>query len=44
MLALGIFFLAWEALSAKLGWLPQPFFPPPQALLEVYTDDWRSWA
>ena len=42
LLVLGMFFLVWEALSAKLGWLPQPFFPPPQALLEVYTDDWAK--
>jgi sulfonate transport system permease protein len=37
---LGIFFGLWEVLSAKTGWLPQPFFPPPQALVEVYVDDW----
>lgn len=41
-LALALFFLTWETLSGKLGWLPQPFFPPPQALLEVYTDDWAK--
>ena len=40
LLALGVFFAAWELFTAKLGTLPQPFFPPPQALLEVYTDDW----
>lgn len=38
--ALGLFFALWELVTAKLGSLPQPFFPPPQALLEVYTDDW----
>jgi NitT/TauT family transport system permease protein len=37
---LGVFFGLWELLSAKAGWLPQPFFPPPQALVEVYVDDW----
>jgi len=42
LLALGLFVLTWESLSAKIGWLPQPFFPPPQALLEVYTDDWTK--
>lgn len=42
LLALAVFFLVWETLAAKLGWLPQPFFPPPQALLEVYTDDWQK--
>jgi NitT/TauT family transport system permease protein len=40
LLALAVFFLAWELLTAKRAVLPQPFFPPPQALLEVYTDDW----
>ncbi len=40
LLALSLFFLIWELLTAKQPVLPQPFFPPPQALLEVYTDDW----
>ncbi len=31
----------WEAVTAKFPVLPQPFFPPPQALVEVYTDDWQ---
>ena len=39
LIALGLLFSLWEALSAKLGWLPQPFFPPPHAILEVFTDD-----
>jgi len=42
----------WEIVTAKLGLLPLPFFVPPQALLETYTDDyprlgesvWRSLA
>jgi len=38
--ALALFFAAWEAVTAKLGWLPLPFFPPPQAILEVLIDDW----
>jgi NitT/TauT family transport system permease protein len=38
--ALALFFAAWEAITAKLGWLPLPFFPPPQAILEVLVDDW----
>src|SRR5580698_10469961 len=40
LLALGVLFSIWEAATAKLGWLPQPFFPPPHAILEVFTDDW----
>jgi sulfonate transport system permease protein len=30
----------WEIVTAKLGLLPMPFFPPPQSLLEVLIDDW----
>jgi len=40
LIALGLAFSVWEAGSAKFGWLPQPFFPPPHAILEVFTDDW----
>ena len=39
LFALGIGFSAWELATAKFAWLPLPFFPPPQAILEVYTDD-----
>ena len=39
MLALALFLGAWETVTAKLGLLPMPFFPPPQALLEVMVDD-----
>jgi NitT/TauT family transport system permease protein len=39
---LGLLFTAWELVTAKLGWLPLPFFPPPQALLEVYLDDFAK--
>jgi NitT/TauT family transport system permease protein len=37
--ALGAFFALWELATAKYAWLPLPFFPPPQAIVEVYTDD-----
>ncbi|GBD46834.1 ABC transporter permease [Methylopila sp. Yamaguchi] len=30
----------WELVTAKLELLPMPFFPPPQAILEVYLDDY----
>ncbi|MCO5397904.1 ABC transporter permease [Ralstonia soli] len=30
----------WELLTAKSGTLPTPFFAPPQALIEVYSEDW----
>ena len=39
LLALGAVFTLWEVATAKYAWLPLPFFPPPQAILEVYTDD-----
>jgi NitT/TauT family transport system permease protein len=44
LLALGAFFSAWQATTAKFGVLPQPFFPPPHAILEVFTDDWAKLA
>jgi sulfonate transport system permease protein len=36
---LGLFLTLWEVATAKFAWLPLPFFPPPQAIIEVYTDD-----
>jgi len=39
LLALGGFLTLWELATAKFGWLPLPFFPPPQSIVEVYTDD-----
>ncbi|MEZ2410365.1 ABC transporter permease [Bosea sp. RCC_152_1] len=38
----GIVLALWQVASAKFGWLPLPFFPPPQALLEVYTEDYAK--
>src|SRR6266699_5247721 len=35
MIALALFFTAWELITAKYGLLPLPFFPPPQAIMEV---------
>jgi NitT/TauT family transport system permease protein len=40
LLVLALFVFAWELATAKLGLLPLPFFPPPQAILEVFIDDW----
>jgi NitT/TauT family transport system permease protein len=40
LIALAVLSAAWEVVTAKLGLLPMPFFPPPQAILEVVTDDW----
>ncbi len=39
-IALGLWLLVWEITTAKLGWLPKPFFSPPQGLLHVYMTDW----
>ena len=39
LVVLGVFLTLWEVATAKFAWLPLPFFPPPQAILEVYTDD-----
>ncbi|MFI5410617.1 ABC transporter permease [Kaistia sp. UC242_56] len=39
-IALGLWLAAWEVSTAKLGWLPKPFFSPPQGLLHVYLTDW----
>ena len=41
-LALGLFILVWQILAGKTGTLPQPFFPPPHALLEVFADDYAK--
>ncbi|MCS3472186.1 NitT/TauT family transport system permease protein [Pseudomonas sp. JUb42] len=44
LIALPILLGAWELLTAKLGLLPVPFFAPPQALLDVYVEDWPRLA
>ena len=38
-IALGLWFAFWEVTTEKLGWLPKPFFSPPQGLLDVYIGD-----
>ena len=40
LMVLPILLSLWELFTAKLAWLPVPFFAPPQALLDVYVDDW----
>ncbi|CAN5302275.1 ABC transporter permease subunit [soil metagenome] len=44
LIALPAIIAAWEILTAKTGQLPLPFFPPPQAILEVYLDDYARLA
>lgn len=40
LIALPLALGAWEIATAKLAWLPAPFFSPPQSLIEVFHDDW----
>jgi NitT/TauT family transport system permease protein len=40
LLVLALALGGWELVTAKLDWLPRPFFAAPQSLLEVFTDDW----
>jgi NitT/TauT family transport system permease protein len=40
LIALALGLALWEVVTAKLDLLPRPFFAPPQALLDVYVDDW----
>ena len=39
IIALALFFTVWELITAKYGLLPLPFFPPPQAIIEVVLED-----
>ncbi|MDD0839830.1 ABC transporter permease [Curvibacter sp. HBC61] len=41
LVALALGLAVWELVTAKLAWLPTPFFAPPQSLAEVYVSDWR---
>ena len=40
LLLLAIMLITWELTTAKFAILPRPFFASPQALLEVFTDDY----
>ena len=44
LIALPLLLGLWELLTAKLALLPVPFFAPPQALLDVYVEDWPRLA
>lgn len=41
LIALGLWLALWELVTAKLGWLPKPFFAPPHGLFHVYVVDWE---
>ncbi|HEY0213179.1 MAG TPA: ABC transporter permease subunit, partial [Paenirhodobacter sp.] len=40
LLLIGAATAVWTVLTAKTGILPQPFFPTPQAMFEVFLYDW----
>jgi NitT/TauT family transport system permease protein len=40
LVAIGLVFVVWQALTAKLGLLPRPFFTAPQKVLAAFVDDW----
>lgn len=40
LVALALLIAIWEAVTAKLGLLPVPFFAPPRALIEAWATDW----
>jgi NitT/TauT family transport system permease protein len=40
LLFLAVALAAWELVTAKFAILPRPFFASPQAMLEVFTDDY----
>ena len=40
LVAIGVVFVVWQAVSAKLGLLPRPFFTAPQKVLAAFIDDW----
>jgi NitT/TauT family transport system permease protein len=44
LVALAAFVALWEIATAKLAWLPMPFFPPPQAIIEVFLEDYARLA
>jgi NitT/TauT family transport system permease protein len=40
LVAIGLVFVVWQAVTAKLGLLPRPFFTAPQKVLAAFVDDW----
>lgn len=39
--ALAVILSLWQIASAKTGFWPQPYFPPPQSVLDVFFKDWE---
>ncbi|WP_322015407.1 ABC transporter permease [Paraburkholderia sp. J12] len=44
LIALAVGVSGWEIVTAKLEWLPRPFFAPPEALIAVFFDDYARLA
>ncbi|MFE1598941.1 ABC transporter permease [Methylobacterium sp. ID0610] len=44
LIALPVILSVWQVASAKTGLWPQPYFPPPQGLIEAYATDTRRLA
>lgn len=40
LIAVAALLTVWQLVTAKYEIMPMPFFPPPQAILEVFLDDW----
>lgn len=40
--AIAVAIIGWEIVTAKTGYLPRPFFVPPQELMGVFIDDWSK--
>ncbi len=40
LLVLGMLAVAWQVTTAKLALLPRLYFPPPQGIVDAFTDDW----
>lgn len=44
LVALAVLLSIWQVASAKLGLWPQPYFPPPQGVLDAYIKDYARLA
>jgi NitT/TauT family transport system permease protein len=43
IVAAGVLLLcAWDLITLKLNWMPLPYFPGPDGVLQTLVDDWRS--
>jgi NitT/TauT family transport system permease protein len=43
ILAVGVLLLcAWDLITLKFNWMPLPYFPGPDGVLQTLVDDWRG--